>query len=189
MNFGLRLVAKTLMLIAAFAAMGALREHDWPLGFIGALTISVVLSFVAILIHELSHAAAAWWQGAEVLKIVVLPFELRIRPRKFGWAGSLRNGDIGGYVSYHLDRIGAHRRHAIIAAAGPVGNIVTGALAGVLAAALDTGRRGVEGEPIAPVLAAAFTIVSISAGLANLIPFDQSDGMHIWRYFRRFSAR
>jgi hypothetical protein len=41
------------------------------------------------------------------------------------------------------------------------------------------------GAPAGLVLATAFTLVSLGMGLGNLIPFDQSDGMHLWRYFRR----
>lgn len=216
-RIGLRLLAKALLLITAIAAMGVLQQHRWTLGGLGAFVVAILLTFVAVLVHELAHAGAARWVGADVLKIVALPFELRLRPRRLRFIGTAGHGDIGGYVAYHLDRIDAHRRHAIIAAAGPLANIATGILAGVAAAMLDAVRRGAEvamtagdgnfialpddnatrawieaqaihvsyGEPIAPVLAAAFMLVSLGMGLANLIPYDQSDGMHLWRYFRR----
>jgi len=217
-RFGLRLLAQAVFLITAFAAFGALREHVWPLGGLGAFVIASVLSFLAVLIHELAHAGVARWLGADILKIVVLPFEWRLRPRRLRFVGTVGHGDIGGYVAYHLDRIGAARKHAVIAVAGPLANIVAAVAAGFAAAMLDTGKQAVVvatlasaninspafpdneaisawlantstyvdyGEPVGPVLAAAFMLVSLGMGLGNLIPFDQSDGMHLWRYFRR----
>ena len=186
MRIGLRLFAKVLLLITAFAAMGALQAHRWPLGGLGAFVVACILTFFAVLVHELAHAAAAHWVGADILKIVALPFELRLRPRRLRFIGTAGHGDLGGYVSYHLDRIGAGRKHALIAAAGPFANLAAAVIAGFAAAMLDPGGPAMRyNDPAAPALAAAFMLVSLGMGLANLIPYDQSDGMHLWRYFRR----
>lgn len=189
LRFGLRLLAQALFLVTAFAAMGALREHHWPLGGLDAFVIASVLSFLAVLVHQLAHAAVAQRVGADVLKIVALPLELKLRPRRLRFVGTAGRADLGGYVSYHLDRVDAARKHAIIAVAGPLANLVSAVLAGGAAALLDTRHPAAvysaSGEPAAPALAAAFMLVSLGMGLGNLVPFDRSDGMHLWRYFRR----
>jgi Zn-dependent protease len=82
-------------------------------------------------------------------------------------------------VTYTLDRIEARRRHAIVAIAGPLANIVTGVVAG---STLTIAKRG--GLPPGAAVATAFAILSVGMGLANLLPFDGSDGMRLLRYFR-----
>lgn len=119
----MRVLAYLAFLVVMFAVHGALAPvYVEPLG---RLLIVICLSFVATLVHELGHAGAAWAVGAEVLSIAVLPFELRLRPAKLRFASrSARNREVGGYVTYSLDRIDARRKHMIVAFAGPAANLV-----------------------------------------------------------------
>jgi Zn-dependent protease len=173
--------------LTGFAAVGVLESAPlsliWPIAVVAAL----MLTFVSTLIHELAHAAAAGWLGADINKIVVLPFEFSLGQRRLRLVGRAGKGDLGGYVAYKLDRIAPRRKHAIIAVSGPVANLVTGLAAGWMAqsvsianAAISAGDYRLSAAP----LAMAFAMLSVGMGIGNLIPFDQSDGMRIWRYFR-----
>jgi Zn-dependent protease len=175
----LRFFAWFVLLISSVAAMSALEAHRWTLGWAGAALFILALVFVAILIHELAHALAAVAVGARVSRIVVVPFELTLRPRRLRLIRRRVRGDLGGYVSYTLDRIEASKRHAIVAIAGPLANIVTGMAAGGVPS-LD----GVGSLSAGSAVAMAFAILSVGMGLANLIPFDGSDGKRLLRYFR-----
>ena len=186
----MRLIAKILLIIAVFATMGVFESNPLSLPWPAAVLAVLVVTFVATLIHELAHAGAAHWFGADISKIVVLPFEFNTDGHRLRLVGRAGKGDLGGYVTYKLDRIAPRRKHAIIAALGPAANLVTGFMAGWIAQGLAvkmTPSLGETGNPIAPVLM-AFAIVSVGMGLANLIPFDRSDGMRIWRYFRPISS-
>jgi hypothetical protein len=187
MKLGLRVLAKILLTLTAFAVMGWLQSEPlslvWPL----ALLVSLGLTFATMLIHELAHAAAAAWLGATISKIVVLPFEFTVKTRRLRLVGRAGKGDLGGYVSYTLDRIAPRGKHAIIAASGPAANLVTGFAAGwIVQARSIAGTNLPKGVHVSltPPLIMAFAFLSIGIGLGNLIPFDQSDGMRLWRYFR-----
>ncbi|MEG3143420.1 site-2 protease family protein [Sphingomonas sp. RT2P30] len=137
MTFGLRLIAQALLLLtslAMYAALGALRM---PGGVLASIIVAALLTFVAILGHELAHAVVAHLVGARIRAIVALPFRLRLHPLRLDLSGRGGRGDLGGYVSYTLDRVDARRKHAIIAAAGPLANLVLALLAGMMAAGLD----------------------------------------------------
>ena len=181
MTFGLRVVAKLLLLLTSFAmygALGALHARGGPLT---SMAIAALLVFVAILFHELAHAAAARLVGARVHAIVALPVRLRFRPLRLDLIGRGGRGDLGGYVTFTLDRIAARRKHAIIAAAGPLANVLLAIAAGALAAKVH--------HPVWPILFFAFTVLSGGLGLANLIPYDGSDGaqlLRLWRQQARF---
>jgi Zn-dependent protease len=136
-TFGLRLVAQALLLLTSIAMYGALDALNLPGGVLASILIAALLTFVAILGHELAHAAAAHLVGARIRAIVALPLRLCLHPLRLDLVGRGGRGDLGGYVSYTLDRIDARRKHAIIAAAGPLANLVMALLAGTMAAALD----------------------------------------------------
>ena len=173
----MRWVARAVFLLVNLAAMEQLDALGWRLGWLAYLIVAILLSFVVIVVHELGHAVVAYRLGGEVRKIVAMPFELRMRPRQLRWAKS-GGADIGGYVAYTLDRIEARRKHGLIAAAGPVANLL---FAGVLAILL----RWNLPLPV-HAMVAALIILSAGVGLANLIPFDGSDGATIWKsVFRR----
>lgn len=144
------------------------------------IVLALLITFVATLAHELGHALAARLVGAEIRAIMVVPFRMRLRPRRFEFAGPAGNGDIGGYMSYTLDRIGARRKQALIAAAGPAANLLLAGLADMAASGfVAAGHDG---------WAAWFgTLASFSALMTvyNLIPFPGSDGQHIFQNLRK----
>jgi membrane-associated protease RseP (regulator of RpoE activity) len=211
MTLGLRVVAQMLLMLTSIAVYGALGALHTRGGVLTSIVLVALLTFVAILGHELAHAAAARLVGARIHAIVAFPLRLRFRPRRLDLIkrGGHR-GDLGGYVSYTLDRIDARRKRATIAAAGPLANLVLALLAGTmvpwfdrplpplaihavpggavldaaevgdLVARIDEARR-----PTAPIILFAFAILSGGLGLANLIPYAGSDGDHIIALWRR----
>ena len=97
----MRLVATILFLFFYIPTWGYLSELVTGGG--GVWVMIGLLSFVAILVHELGHAVAARWAGARVINIVAIPFELRLRPLRLSWASTAPGRDIGGYVTYTFD--------------------------------------------------------------------------------------
>ena len=138
-----------------------------------------LVGVVAVFVHELAHAVTANALGGQVARIVVFPIEFVVATRKIRFTRHWGRTDLGGYVTYSLDRIEAAKRHAFVAAAGPGANIVTGLLVGARVVTSHTGDI-----PAGPALGAAFAILSVGMGLANLLPFEGIDGMRLFRYFR-----
>lgn len=144
------------------------------------IILALLITFVATLVHELGHALAARLTGAEIRAIMVVPFRLQLVPRRFTLAGPAGRGDIGGYLTYTLDRIGARRKQGWIAAAGPAANLLLAGLANIVAALFaGSGRFGWTGW--------FGTLASFSALMTfyNLIPFPGSDGQHILQSLRK----
>lgn len=211
MSHGLRIVAMMLMLLTSIGVYGTLDGLHVRGGTLTSIVIVLLLSFVAILFHELAHAAAAQMVGARVHAIVAFPFRLRLRPRRLDLIKrGGHQGDLGGYVSYTLDRIDARRKHAIVAAAGPLANLALAVLAGTMAPHLE--RVAATSPMVAtihnelpdlqvvsmapasripappspwPIILFAFAVLSGGLGLANLIPYRGSDGDHILNLWRR----
>ena len=178
MMSAMRPIAWVLLGITSLAAQAPLAASAWHPG-VGALLLVVLIGFVAVFVHELAHALAAHLLGGQVGRIVVFPLEFVVATRKLRFTRRWGRTDLGGYVTYTLDRIEPAKRHALVAAAGPAANIVTGLVVGakvVAPPAVDI--------PPGAALGAAFAILSVGMGLANLLPFDGSDGMRLWRYFR-----
>ncbi len=174
----MRVLAMLIFLVTAFGVVGVLADYfPGDAGLIPRLAIDAVLAFVAVLVHELGHAAAAWRLGADVRSIVVLPFELRLHPRKLRTKWKAGKGDLGGYVTYTLDRIDARRKHLMISAAGPGANLLLALVGGL--AARQLGLTSLSGT-----LFGALAMLSAGMGLANLVPFKGSDGQHILQGFR-----
>ena len=174
----MRALAILIFLVTGFGAFGVLSDYfRGDAGLILRLAVDALLAFVAVLVHELGHAAAAWRLGADIRAIVVLPFELRLRPRQLRTKWKAGENDLGGYVTYTLDRIDARRKHLMIAAAGPGANLLLALVAGLAA-----GQLGLMSP--AGTLLGALAMLSGGMGLANLIPFKGSDGQHILQGFR-----
>jgi len=212
MTLGLRVIAQILLGLTSIGVYGALGALHTRGGVLTSIVLVALLTFVAILFHELAHAAAAHLVGARIHAIVAFPFRLRFRPRRIELIkrGAHHRGDLGGYVSYTLDRIDARRKHAVIAAAGPLANLVLAVLAGTMVpwfdsplapltvqavpggAALDEAavkelvtRIDESRQPALPIILFAFAMLSGGLGLANLIPYGGSDGDHILNLWRR----
>jgi hypothetical protein len=230
MTFGLRMVAQMLLMLTSIGVYGTLAALRSPGGVLTSIAVVALLAFAAIVAHELAHAAVAQMVGARVNAIIAFPVRLRFRPRRLELIkrGARHGGDLGGYVSYTLDRIDARRKHAIIAAAGPLANLALAVLAGTMAPWFDHRMPGpgavqvvVPGDaasasaaspddvrpvlramsthsvtltairlpdlrpPVWTIILTAFAILSGGLGLANLVPFDGSDGDHILNLWRR----
>lgn len=199
----MRALAIFAWLVVNFAVWSALPSLALGGGVLVRVATLLALMFVATLVHELGHAAAVRWQGGQVKVIMVTPFRLQLSPRRFRLAKPAGRGDLGGYVSYTLDRIDARRGHAIIAAAGPAANIALAALAMLVVALLAephvTATIATGVPPMMPdarlpsdaaiqawfarrqsaALGEALAVVSFGMALLNLIPFRGSDGDHI----------
>lgn len=189
-------------LIVNFAIWSALPSIHLGGGFLARLVTVLLLMFVVTLVHELGHAAAVRWLGGQIKVIMVTPFHLQFKPRRLKLAMPAGRGDIGGYVSYTLDRIDPRRGHAIIAAAGPAANLALAALAMLVVAMLAephvatvvSESSGMMHDARFPsdasiqawlfrrqysALAHALAVISGGLALFNLIPFKGSDGDHI----------
>ena len=175
----MRVLAILIFLVTAFGVVGILADYfPGDAGLIPRLAIDALLAFVAVLVHELGHAAVARRLGADVHSIAVWPFELRLRPRKLRMKWRVGKGDLGGYVAYTLDRIAARRKHMAIAAAGPAANLLLALVAGLLAEQVGL-------QTLAGTLFGALAMLSLGMGLANLVPFKGSDGHQILQRLRQ----
>ena len=165
MTFGLRVVAQALLMLTSIGVYGALGVLHAPGGALTSIVLVALLAFIAILAHELAHALAAHLVGARVHTIVAFPVRLRLRPRRIELIkrGAHHGGDLGGYVSYTLDRIDARRKHAIIAAAGPLANLALALLAATMAPWFD--------HPVLPPHAPV--VASIAASRGDGLPSDE----------------
>lgn len=215
MNTALRWLAYGVFLLALLPVHGELQAM-LPRG-LGVLSLFIlpVLGFVVTLVHELGHFAAARQVGAEVRRVVVMPFAYDLRKRRFEMEPPSRTGEVGGYVAYRIDRVDARRKHMLVAVAGPAANlllaIVLFALAGLIdphpfASLIAPGQNGALPSDAQLAEAAAAwrverwlvvarrlldTVAWLSAvgGIVNLIPFDQSDGAQLLAAVRRTRAR
>lgn len=157
MTFGLRAIARMLLILTSFGVYGTLGALHAPGGVLTSIVLVALMTFVAILAHELAHAGAAHMVGARIHAIVALPFRLRLHPRRLDLIKRGGHGDLGGYVSYSLDTIDARRKRAIIAAAGPLANLALALMAGMMAPMFDkpTLEEAMAGVPAHPVPSAA----------------------------------
>jgi hypothetical protein len=165
MTAGLRVVAQMLLMLTSIGVYGTLGALHAQGGVLTSIVLVALLTFVAILCHELAHAAAAQLVGARIHAIVALPFRLRFRPRRLELVKrGAHRGDLGGYVSYTLDRIDARRKHAIIAAAGPLANLMLAVLAGTMAPWFDHPAAPSRPVPIAAPAGATLPLPATSPG-------------------------
>jgi len=132
-------------------------KTSWVLG-----TISALLLFASVLVHELSHAIVARWHGIEVSCITLFLF---------------------GGVAQLKDEPNSPRAEFLITGVGPVTSLVLGGVS--LAVSLVTPMAGLL-RPTAAVLN-YLGIVNIALALFNLIPGFPLDGGRllrsvIWHY-------
>lgn len=118
------------------------------------------LQFIAVIIHELGHAGAAYRAGATVTAICVVPFVWDASAKRLRFERYLPENDIGGYVTYHFGEGGSTRDDMAIAAAGPLANLAAAAMVTAFAALLSMGT--VPGR--APADPAPVAVVAIDPG-------------------------
>jgi len=161
-------------------------------GFAQTLALAWAASWVALLVHELSHAAAARALGVRLwgvqLGIGPTLFQgtvagCRVRIALLPLVGSVTLLDADAVaIGYRDIRPGSWRfewvpgawRAPIISAAGAVGNLL--AAFGVVACWAAAGRPGLES--LAGQLYLAVFAANIS-GYLNLVPCFSSDGKHL----------
>ncbi len=76
------MVARMLLLLTSIGVYGTLAALRSPGGVLTSIALVALLTFAAIVAHELAHAAAAQMVGARVHAIVAFPVRLRFRPRR-----------------------------------------------------------------------------------------------------------
>ena len=134
------------------------------------------IGWVAILLHELGHAVAGTWLGMTIVRFYVIPLEIRLRPVSLRFTRRVFGRDLGGAVVFLNSPYASRRHRVMLSFAGPAANFATAAvLVGVAYAAPD----------VTPELLASMVAISVTLGIANLIPFDDSDGATIIRALRR----
>lgn len=211
----MRYVAWALAFVFMLMAWGALDQLNLGRGALPIYPLVVVLTFLAIVVHEFGHAWAARRSDCNVRAVVALPFELTFRPLRLKMARYPKDREIGGYVIYEPGRSHTRRKAIFIAAAGPLANVVAALVVlGVsyLLSSWNAAPRALsEIAPIydgmlppdtavrarleaessgrstdsAVLVAHAWAILSAGMGLVNLLPFRGSDGAAILRQLRR----
>ncbi len=156
-----------LLIVAYFAAMWGLGE---PGGVSGALygAVMVLLLFVLVVVHELSHSRVAQHYGIEVKSITLLP--------------------IGGLAS--MEEIPQDpRRELAISIAGPLSNIVMAVIMLVLAPVFFDSSEFFSGEALRkslqePSVQGAYLYLlsaNILLAVFNLLPAFPMDGGRVFR--------
>jgi membrane-associated protease RseP (regulator of RpoE activity) len=160
---------------------GAAYAVSTVLGFIGTIVFmssgnGIALLFIffgptlAILVHELGHAIAAWRCGMRVQEIAVGPIAIRFKPLRIDRAEHLLGEDVGGHVIHDegLGRYLTRRTDAIITAAGPLANLAAALAAFALANAIG------DGAPARLLI--GFGYVSLGAFTLSAWPFRLASG-------------
>jgi hypothetical protein len=131
-NWG-RGAAGAIYLIANLAAIGTLANSPRFDPLVAAL-IAIAATYFLILIHELGHAAAVISLKGRVLMFAVGPIAAQFGPFKLGFAPSLDRDrrEVGGFVLATFDGRETTRMELIVAAAGPVANLLFAAVLGLL---------------------------------------------------------
>lgn len=173
----MRGLAGAIYLLFGLVAYAKLGEH-WrgDSGWLISMFVVGCVTFISTLIHEAAHAGAAIMTGGKVKSIAVFPLKLDLATKKFGLIDRGKARDLGGFVSYSMDRVDAARRRAAIALAGPVSNLLLSGVAGFIAWLVDEPERSI---------AVSLMLISFAMGATNLFPFKGSDGAHIAAYWKQ----
>jgi hypothetical protein len=151
------------------------------IGFLGTLTFmfsatpwAILFVFLgptlAVLLHELGHAFAAWRLGMAVRAISVGPFVLRFKPTRLGMSDRALGHDVGGYVIYDesAGRYLNRTSHGLITLAGPFANLIVAAVTYAGGRLLDDGA--------AAALLMGFAFTSFAAFVLSAWPFTTESG-------------
>jgi hypothetical protein len=148
---------------------------------INLLTI-LLTALLMTFVHEFGHSAAGMALGMKLRAFVVGPFQWRVESGQwkfqFQLMAILQGGGATGIVAPSADF--ARRRFVWMFAAGPLANLVTGALA------LGIAFTAAAASPVqAGGLLALFGVFSLAGFAANLVPFKTkakySDGAKIYQ--------
>lgn len=181
----MRALAYTLGLILNIMLYSGASEVG-GLGFWQTFALLAVLNFIAILLHELGHAWAFLHVGGSVQKIVVMFLTYDVRKQRLSFSNRLIGKDIGGYVAgrYASDRPTA-KQIILVSAAGPMANLVSGAL--VLMATMLLAMAA-QGPPPEMPVAGVPSIVTPMANLPSQAVIDriqaEVDAEQWYRTFR-----
>jgi hypothetical protein len=156
-------------------------------GLFPRLVIPAVVLFgcfwLAFLIHELGHAAAALLVGWRVHVISVTGFAFHIKARKLVPAERFASGDVGGFVLATPPLGGTWRRGEKRFVLGGIAANLSSSLIAFAWAASNTLCMAAE------TLVGSFGVVSLVVGLVNVVPTWgpntlRSDGAHLLDSFR-----
>lgn len=153
----MRLLAYIIFAITWLAACGAIIEAFALRGTtrtLLAIAILLPLILVVITIHELGHALAVKKLGGRVESLMIAGIEF-VRSERPAEPQETIAREIGGHVVYSFDGGETRREHAIIAAAGPVANIVLGLAFALLA--ITWNSVGAQPTSAAPTLVTTTT--------------------------------
>lgn len=160
----------------------AVRESGLILEPIVGVVIGIALylmqSWLAILVHESGHAAAAKLTGRRIHLFAVWPFVYRPRAKQWFPFAGMQGQDFGGFVIATPSRPGDwHKGEAFFILGGALGNILTSALAFL---AIATGLFGGAFN----LALSALAVSSFTIALINLVPRSvtggaRTDGAHL----------
>jgi membrane-associated protease RseP (regulator of RpoE activity) len=125
---------------------------------------------LAVLVHELGHAFAAWRLGMAVKAISVGPLVLRFLPTRLKFSDHALGHDVGGYVLYDesAGRYLTRRTRGLITLAGPFANL--------LAAVITYVGGRLLGEGAVAALLVGFAFTSLAAFVISAWPFKLESG-------------
>lgn len=112
---------------ATLCAIGAAMGANHPLLSLSALLFG---GFIAVLVHEIGHAIAAWLVGWRVWIIHVAPFALRLDSGSLRFVGDYGGPDFAGFVlpsptaPHHDTKL----RAAFVSAGGPIASWIMAAV-------------------------------------------------------------
>jgi hypothetical protein len=141
-----------------------------------ALLLYFTILGLVVTLHELGHLAAGWVVGFHFSHISIGPFTLNIQYGRFNV--QLRR-DLGalGYAGMHIETVKKARRSLLtFVAAGPVANLLSGALAVLFVYFAAPTFRDSWVLPFA----AGFSALSFIMAVLSLIPYGRSDGARLW---------
>jgi Zn-dependent protease len=144
-----------------------------------ALFFYFVILALVVIVHETGHLAAGWSVGFQFSLISIGPVSLR---SEYGRLTVQIRRDLGalGYAGMHIGRVSKLRRRLIVfIAAGPLANLISGAIAALIAYSAPPTLRATWAVPFA----AGFLVLSFVVAGLSLIPYGsafRSDGARIW---------
>ena len=151
------------------------------------IPIYLLLAFVCLVVHELGHVAAAKMAGWRVRSITVGPLSYSLEKRRFAVVKRDAFRLISGFVTA-IPPADARRKSR-----GAILFILGGCIANFILATLTfpfTGQlqNNWDSNTVGFALLGSLSIVSVTMGIANLIPFAgfkgvRSDGLRLFEIF------